>query len=178
MSFLNLMKNRLKPKEVDEALTKAVESVLPEVETTDEGKVLTVNSSGKWAPANPSSSYNLDYSTTEKDTGKKWIDGSPIYQKTYVVTPKDVTFSNYTSVPHGISNLGKILSYNGFIKYSSDYRTFPSVSNNTAYDAGMSDYSSSNFGISFGSSTLSGIENLTFAVEYTKTVVASKRKTK
>ena len=148
---------------------------LPEVESTDEGKVLTVNSSGEWAAADPSSSYDLDYSTTEKDTGKKWIDESPIYQKTYVVTPEDVIFSSYTSIPHGISNLGKIIGYNGFIKYSSDYRTFPSVSNNTSYDAGMSDYSLRNFGISFGSSTLSGIENLTFTVEYTKTTTSKKK---
>lgn len=55
---------------------------LPAVETTDEGKVLAVNSSGKWAAADPSSSYDLDYSTTEKDTGIKWTDGKDIYQKT------------------------------------------------------------------------------------------------
>lgn len=28
----------------------------------------------------------VDYSTTEQNTGRKWIDGKPIYQKTYVKT--------------------------------------------------------------------------------------------
>lgn len=59
---------------------------LPEVESTDEGKVLTVNSSGKWVAADPSSSYNLDYSTAEVNTGQKWIDGNDIYAKTYTGT--------------------------------------------------------------------------------------------
>lgn len=28
----------------------------------------------------------IDYSTTEQDTGLKWIDGKPIYQKTFVIS--------------------------------------------------------------------------------------------
>ena len=28
----------------------------------------------------------IDYSTTEQNTGLKWIDGKPIYQKTFVTT--------------------------------------------------------------------------------------------
>lgn len=51
MSFLNLMRNKLKPKEVNEALTKAVQKEPPDFSSSDEGKVLKVNSSGEleWA---------------------------------------------------------------------------------------------------------------------------------
>lgn len=41
----------------------------------------------------------IDYSTTEQDTGRKWIDGKPIYQKTFSL---DITF--------GISNVQKTTS--------------------------------------------------------------------
>jgi hypothetical protein len=30
---------------------------------------------------------SIDYSTTEQDTGIKWVDGKPIFQKTYVFDP-------------------------------------------------------------------------------------------
>lgn len=36
--------------------------------------------------ANIRESSLLDYSTTEQNTGRKWIDGKPIYQKTFVPT--------------------------------------------------------------------------------------------
>ena len=58
---------------------------LPAVETTDEGKVLTVNSSGKWEPKEPTSA-SVVYSTSEVDTGDKWVDGRPIYRKSYTGT--------------------------------------------------------------------------------------------
>lgn len=39
----------------------------------------------------------IDYSTTEQDTGLKWIDGKPIYQKTFIVTQND-TWEDLTSL--------------------------------------------------------------------------------
>ena len=154
MAFLNLMRNRLKPREVNDVLMNDTvpprsssdvgkvlsvdndgelewrdeSGVLPSVETTDEGKVLTVNSSGEWdAEDIPSqlpsvqstdegkvltvnssgewvaqtiSAGGVDYSTSEQDTGVKWIDGRPIYQKTYTGT----TASNQTVIDSDFAN--------------------------------------------------------------------------
>ena len=52
-----------------------------------------------------------DYSTSEIDTGKKWIDGKTIYRKVIdtgaTVPDEDQTDKN---VAHGITNLGTIVS--------------------------------------------------------------------
>lgn len=60
----------------------AIPSQLPTVTGSDEGSILTVNSSGAWVKGSPIIG-NLDYSTTEQDTGVKWIDGKTIYRKVY-----------------------------------------------------------------------------------------------
>ncbi len=39
----------------------------------------------------------VDYSTTEQDTGLKWIDGKPIYQKTFIITQNN-TWEDLTSL--------------------------------------------------------------------------------
>lgn len=39
----------------------------------------------------------LDYSTTEQDTGKKWIDGKPIYQKTIVLKDNNTDMYTYSN---------------------------------------------------------------------------------
>lgn len=56
-------------------------SGLPEVTAADNGKVLGVVE-GSWSKMDAPSGV-VDYSTTEQDTGRKWVDGSPIYSKTY-----------------------------------------------------------------------------------------------
>ena len=153
---------------------------LPEVETTDEGKVLTVNSSGKWAAADPSSSYDLDYSTTEKNTGKKWIDGSPIYSKV-VYTPTLISGDNV--ITHGISNLGTVISAKSTaIRGTGDsakQMTIPyAPSDDLAWALGLYEFSAANFSIKVGSnyaSTFSLTECYTI-IEYTKTTTQSKKK--
>lgn len=49
----------------------------------------------------------LEYSENETDTGKRWIDGKPIYRKVIVINNPSGT------VQHGISNLGTIISATG-----------------------------------------------------------------
>ena len=45
----------------------------------------------------------IDYSTTEQDTGLKWIDGKTVYQKT--VSIGTLPNTNQANVPHLISNI-------------------------------------------------------------------------
>ena len=51
--------------------------------TLQAGDVLTWDGEEEEWTNMPIPSSQLDYSTTEQNTGKKWIDGRPIYQKTF-----------------------------------------------------------------------------------------------
>ena len=66
-------------------------------------------------PQKLSSIARGDYSTDEVDTGKKWIDGRPIFRK--VVRGKvNFTGNSRSSIPHGITGLTRaweIISYSG-----------------------------------------------------------------
>ena len=59
-------------------------SDLPEVTEADNGKLLGVVN-GAWNKMDAPSG-GVDYSTTEQNTGRKWIDGETIYQKTYSIS--------------------------------------------------------------------------------------------
>lgn len=76
--------------------TAGVHGLVPAPQAGDEGKVLT--GAGTWEdlPA----SGGVDYSTSEQDTGLKWIDGtSPVYQVTDVVTVSGLNVNIALSVP-------------------------------------------------------------------------------
>lgn len=72
-----------------------IPSQLPAVTGSDEGSVLTVNSSGEWSKGSPIIG-NVDYSETETDTGVKWIDGKNVYRKVISTTFADNTTSAKT----------------------------------------------------------------------------------
>lgn len=53
----------------------------------------------------------VDFTTTEQDTGVKWIDGKMIYQKTLTF---GAVGTGEQTVPHGITGIGVILDTMGY----------------------------------------------------------------
>ena len=64
----------------------------------------------------------VEYSTSEHVVGK-WIDGSTIYEKTISIGA--LPNNSVKSTPHGISNLGYLISANGVAQRNSPYRAHP-----------------------------------------------------
>lgn len=81
----------------------------------------------------------IDYSTTEQDTGRKWIDGKPIYRKTYVKT----AMGEYPNeLP---ANLETMVNVESALKYTGEATIITPI-----YSTGSSDY----FGAYFNNNTL------------------------
>ena len=112
MSYLNLMGNKLKPKEVNDTLEEGGGSDLPDVSEADNGKVLGVVN-GAWSKADPPSG-GLDYSTTEQNTGKKWVDNKDIYQLSFSQY-LDADVSNGYFVGALPQDLDIIIGIDGFV---------------------------------------------------------------
>lgn len=68
-------------------------------------------------PQNLSPSARGDRSTSEVDTGMKWIDGRTIYQKTFAMGGLKV--AGKTTVSHGIKDLGMVINIRGIAKEDS-----------------------------------------------------------
>lgn len=68
------------------------------ISSATNGQVLKYDSANSvWKNANESGGGGgggIDYSTIEQDTGLKWIDGRPIYQKTYYLSTFNSTIDS------------------------------------------------------------------------------------
>ena len=92
----------------------------------------------------------IDYSTTEQDTGIKWIDGKTIYQKTFA---NDNGYASADSVDISSLNYDKILSIEGYGSDATPYATNNkwTVSSSAAQDS-VYVYVDTNSELKFGSS--------------------------
>lgn len=68
-------------------------------------------------PRHMSPAARGDRSTSEVDTGMKWIDGRTIYQKTFSMGGLKV--AGKTTVSHGIKNLDMVINIRGIAKEDS-----------------------------------------------------------
>ena len=120
-------------------------------------KVIGINFSGG------NSSSTLNYSTNEQKTGQKWIDGSDIYQKTYVgtLTSGDIVLEDFSNkLP--IESYGWLKNENGYgINLGGFYY------DSTAWWASLHINPSNNLVIRHGSEINTG--NYYITVKYIKT---------
>lgn len=74
----------------------------------------------------PQTISDMDYSTSEQDTGCKWIDGKKIYKKT--VFFQSVASGDINSA-HGISNISLVIKHEAFFISNGAYIPVPSLVN-------------------------------------------------
>ncbi len=77
--------------------------------------------------------YKDVYSTSEVKTNKVWIDGKPIYQKTIDCGAMSSSAGTRT-VAHNITNIDKVVSYDGMMYHSSGTsERFPTMENGSSF---------------------------------------------
>ena len=66
----------------------------------------------------PQTISDMDYSTSEQDTGCKWIDGKKIYKKTidFGALPN----ASIKNVDHGVANIARVVKIDGIISFGSN----------------------------------------------------------
>lgn len=150
-------------------------SDLPDISPSDYGSYLAVDELGKWGLDKPKT--GVDYSTTEQDTGTKWIDGKTIYSKTI-----DVDFSSLEKgidnlISHSIENLDRCVNLLGSVKYGVDWLTFPYATGNNTYALQISNVNTTNFTIAIGNGfTLADFTAGYVTLFYTKTTTTTTKK--
>jgi len=106
-----------------------------------------------------------NYSTSERDTGYTWIDGSTIYKKTinFGALPSNAE----KSVPHDISNLRRVIKVEGYAYNNDVFFPLPFPWTNASSCVGIL-VGFTNINISAGSDR-SGFTETYVTIYYTKT---------
>jgi len=81
--------------------------------------MLFVERGGSWVPLSPTTAY----STSEKDSGMRWTDGSTIYQKT--ISLGSLPNASSSTDAHSISNLDQIIKIEGMADDGTDQIPLP-----------------------------------------------------
>lgn len=69
---------------------------------------------------------SIDFSETVTKTGRKWIDGKPIYKK--VIKSTNVGLNNSMNISHGISNIKEIVKVEGIFFDGGNWNPLPQPS--------------------------------------------------
>lgn len=105
------------------------------------------------------------YSTTEVDTGKKWINGKPIYRKVFSGTYTVAAGEERLLIPNSsIGNVENVISVQGYHNPTSDRNTFiPNFNTALFWDS-----TGANAGIGVVSNTPRNATPIVIWYEYTK----------
>ena len=145
----------------------------PTVPTVYNGK-LTITQNGKTLgefTANQSTDTtivleNSSYSTSEVKTSATWIDGKPIYKKTFSFT---LANAEATTVNHGISNFGLLIRFEGAAVQSGTKNVpIPRTLANINYQIGLEGVTTTSFEIDVGTNGPRG-KQAYVTLWYTKT---------
>ena len=146
----------------------------PTIPTVNNG-TLTIRQNGKTLgefTANQSTNTtvnltdNSSYSTSEVKTSATWINGKPIYKKTFSFTLAD---AESTTINHGISNFGLLIKFEGTVVQSSAKNVpIPRTLTDTNYQVGLEGVTTTSFEIDVGSSGPRG-KQAYMTLWYTKT---------
>ena len=106
------------------------------------------------------------YSTTEQKTPFTWVDGKPIYKKTFSFTLGN---AEATTVNHGISNFGLLIRYEGAVVQSDTKNVpIPRTLANLNYQIGLEGITTTSFEINVATNGPRG-KHAYMTLWYTKT---------
>ena len=142
---------------------------LPSTTEATTGQILGLTGENK-TPAWVDVTGGVNYSTEEQDTGLTWIDGSPIYQKTYGITVSSLS-SSWTTLDSSFTGLRVFPVGHAFL-------TGDNGNDHFAYPFGVSN-NNGTLRVKMLESILGLVGEQYFTIQYTKaaTPTKSKRKT-
>lgn len=109
------------------------------------------------------------YSTNETDTGKKWVNGKPIYRKVFVNQNGPTT--TYTNLNHNILNIEEIINIYGTMVNPTDLMTtnIPMIGTSSLYGGAGINVRADGTKIQYESTADYSANKCNFVIEYTKT---------
>lgn len=127
-------------------------------------KTTDVAGSGTWT-TNGTPTHH--YSTNEQVIGT-WVDGKPLYEKTFVIPKADMTGADMR-INHNISNLGKIIEITGTMLADNANPINTGYQWGTQWGCALGDITSTNFYLRMGTSRYSSVTEVIVILRYTKT---------